>query len=86
MRYKARPRRPTKLDPYKDYIAARLAAAAPDAIQSNVLLEEIRARGYEGGERVVKVHVAKLRAASAILDPGAAPTPSPPATRNYGGS
>ena len=65
VRYKARPRRPAKLDPYKDYIAARLAAAAPDAIQSNVLLEEIRARGYEGGYTMVKVYVADLRAAQA---------------------
>ncbi len=61
VRYKERPRRSAKLDPYRAYIAARLAAAAPETIQANVLLEEIRARGYAGGYTMVKAHVAALR-------------------------
>ena len=31
-RYKPRPPRPTKLDPFKGYLAERLAAAAPECI------------------------------------------------------
>ncbi len=62
VRYKDRPRRSTKLDPYIAYIAARLAAAAPETIQANVLLEEIKARGHAGGYTMVKAHVAALRA------------------------
>jgi transposase len=65
VRYKERPRRPAKLDPYKDYIAARLAAAAPEAIQANVLLDEIKTRGYAGGYTMVKAHVAALRVCTA---------------------
>jgi transposase len=65
VRYKERPRRSAKLDPHKAYIAARLAAAAPETIQANVLLEEIRARGYAGGYTMVKAHVALLRARAA---------------------
>lgn len=68
-RYKERPKRPAKLDPYKDYISARLTAAAPDAIQANVLLEEIRARGYAGGYTMVKAYVAELRATAAPPEP-----------------
>jgi transposase len=43
MRDKARTRRATKLDPLKAYIAARLAAAAPETTPGKVLFEEIRA-------------------------------------------
>lgn len=68
VRYKERPRRPSKLDPYEGYIAARLAAAAPETIQANVLLEEIRTRGYAGGYTMVKAHVAALRA-QAVPEP-----------------
>jgi transposase len=80
VRDKARPRRATKLDPLKAYIAARLAAAAPETTPGKVLFEEIRAHGYEGGYTMVEVHVAELRAAQAAppelvvhdeIDPGA---------------
>jgi transposase len=57
------PKRPEKLDPFKDYIVARLAAAAPDSIPATVLFREIKARGYEGGETRVKVFVRGLRPA-----------------------
>ena len=37
--YPPRPRRPTKLAPYEDYVRARLAAAQPDVIPATVLLD-----------------------------------------------
>ena len=55
------PKRPEKLDPFKDYIAARMKAAAPDVIPAAVLLREIEARGYEGGYTRLKVFVRGLR-------------------------
>ncbi len=61
VRYKARPLRPAKLDPYKSYIEERLAAASPDRIPAKVLLDEIRALGYAGGYTMVKAFVASLR-------------------------
>ncbi len=58
---KAGPKRPEKLDPFKDYIAGRMKAAAPDVIPAAVLLREIRARGYDGGYTRLKVFVRGLR-------------------------
>ena len=60
-RYKPRPPRPTKLDPFKDYITERLAAAAPERIPASVLLRELRERGYAGGYTMLKLFVASLR-------------------------
>jgi transposase len=80
VRYRARPRREAKLDPHKDYIAARLAAAAPETIPGKVLFEEVRARGYADGYTMVKAYAAELRRAQAAppepvvrfeTDPGA---------------
>ena len=62
-RYKERPARPAKIDPFKDYIRERLAAAAPDLIPAKVLFDEIRERGYGGGYTMVKVFVATLKPA-----------------------
>ncbi|MGA1181743.1 MAG: IS21 family transposase [Pseudomonadales bacterium] len=58
---KAGPKRPEKLDAYKDYIAGRMKAAAPDVIPAAVLLREIQARGYDGGYTRLKVFVRGLR-------------------------
>ncbi|QRE74984.1 transposase [Methylobacterium aquaticum] len=44
-RYKERPLRPGKLDPFKGYVVERLAAAAPERIPASVLLGELRDRG-----------------------------------------
>ena len=44
------PKRPEKLDPFKDYIAERMQAAAPDAPPAAVFLREMQARGYDGGD------------------------------------
>ena len=40
--------RPSKLDPYKQYIDERVKAAAPDWIPATVLLRELRALGLSG--------------------------------------
>ena len=61
VRYKPRPPRATKLDPFKDYIADRLRAAAPEWLPGSVLLSELRERGYEGGYTMLKLFLASLR-------------------------
>lgn len=60
---KSGPKRLEKLDPFKDYIAGRMKAAAPDVIPAAVLLREIRARGYDGGYTRLKIFVRGLRPA-----------------------
>jgi transposase len=67
-RYKHRPPRASKLDPYKGYVVQRLAAAAPEGIPASVLLGELRERGYGGGYTMVKAFVASLRP-TAIVEP-----------------
>src|SRR5215831_14187514 len=57
---KSRGKRREKLDSFKDYIIARLRAAAPDRIPAVVLYREIKARGYDGGETRVKQFVRGL--------------------------
>jgi transposase len=53
--------RPSKLDPYKNYIDERVKAAAPDWIPATVLLRELRALGYLGGYSILKDRFATLR-------------------------
>ena len=60
-RYKPRPRRATKLAPFKDYVVERLRSAAPERIPASVLLRELRERGYSGGYTMLKALVASLR-------------------------
>jgi transposase len=60
-RYKPRPQRPAKLDPFKGYVVERLRAAAPESIPASVLLMELRERGYAGGYTMLKLFVASLR-------------------------
>ena len=66
VRYKPRPPRPTKLDPFKAYIVERLAAAAPELIPASVLLMELRERGYPGGYTMLKRFVASLKPQPAV--------------------
>jgi transposase len=47
-RYGPRAPRPTKLDPYKDYVLERIDAARPHWIPASVLHRELRERGYAG--------------------------------------
>jgi transposase len=63
-----RGQRPSKLDPYKHYLAERVEAAAPEWIPATVLLRELRARGYPGAISILKDHLAMLK-------PVAAPEP-----------
>jgi transcriptional regulator with XRE-family HTH domain len=60
-RYKPRPPRSTKLDPFKAYVAERLGSAAPEWIPASVLLMELRERGYCGGYTMLKLFVASHR-------------------------
>ena len=53
--------RPSKLDHYKQYIAERVKAAAPEWIPATVLLRELRALGYPGGMSILKDHLATLK-------------------------
>src|SRR5205809_2483922 len=61
VQYGPRPPVPTKLDPYKAIIEARLAAY-PE-LSAVRLLEEIRAAGYAGGYTQLKELVRRLRPA-----------------------
>ena len=53
--------RPSKLDHYKQYIAERVRAAAPEWIPATVLLRELRALGYAGGISILKDHLATFK-------------------------
>ena len=55
--YTPRPKRPTKLAPYEDYVRARLAAAQPDVIPATVLLRELAEQGYTGGISQLKAFI-----------------------------
>ncbi len=57
--YGPRRRRPSKLDPYKEIIGARLAEY-PE-LSAVRLYKEVRAAGYEGGYDQVKRHVREVR-------------------------
>ncbi|MEV5880632.1 ISL3 family transposase [Streptomyces sp. NPDC052101] len=59
------------LDPYKPHIHQRWAEGCTVARR---LFEEVRERGYPGGENVVKVYVAKLRAGFPPTPPRKAPS------------
>jgi transposase len=58
---KAPAKRVEKLNPFRDYVRERIAAAAPDAIPAVVLFRELRALGYDGCETRVKDFVRGLR-------------------------
>jgi transposase len=57
-----RPLRASKLDPYEDYILARLAQGCKSAAQIH---REITAMGFSGGSSNVKAYVAHLRTSTA---------------------
>lgn len=64
--YKVRPILPLKLDPFKNYIKARLAAAAPQWIPAPVIYREIMALGYIGKERQLRYFMATLKPNTSI--------------------
>lgn len=59
--YPERAPRPTKLDPFQDYLKARVQAAAPHWIPATVLLRELQERGYEGGISQLKAFLQPLK-------------------------
>lgn len=59
--YSPRASTPGKLDPHKDYIRERLAAARPEWIPATVIDREIRERGYQGSIRTLRYFMAELR-------------------------
>lgn len=61
------PRRPSLLDPYHEYIRERVRAGC---VNTAVLWDELRARGYTGGRTILKDFVRPLR-------PTQAPEPVP---------
>jgi transposase len=60
-RYKLRPSKPGKLDPFKDYLVKRVEAARPPWIPATVLAREIRGQGFTGCEKLVSRFVRALR-------------------------
>lgn len=57
--------RPSKLDPFKDYLNQRVEAARPKWIPATVLLRELRERGYDGGISILKTYLAPMKQAPA---------------------
>ncbi|MBT9260401.1 MAG: hypothetical protein KM310_11745 [Clostridiales bacterium] len=57
-RYKPRPPRPSKLDPFKPYLLKRISEGV---LNGSVLYAEIQAQGYTGGKTLVKDFVAPFR-------------------------
>ncbi len=69
VRYRSRPPVPTKLDPYKGIITARLDAFP--ALTAQWLFDEVRAAGSPGGDTPVKASVRQVPAAVARRTGGA---------------
>lgn len=59
--YKSRPSRPSKLEPWKEYIRARIEAASPNWIPASVIDREIRERGYKGSIRLLRYYMSELK-------------------------
>lgn len=59
-KYASRATRPSKLDPFRLYIAARIKAALPHRLPSPVFFREIRERGYTGGVRILRAYLQTL--------------------------
>jgi transposase len=53
--------KPIKIEPYRDYLKARVEAAHPDWIPATVLFDEIAALGYPGRLRMVSGYLATLK-------------------------
>jgi transposase len=62
--YGPRPAQPGKLDPFEEYLGARLKAGVWNA---QVLLRELRARGYAGGYTILTDWLRRQRQAAATV-------------------
>jgi transposase len=60
-KYGPRASKPTKLEPYHEYIAQRLAEASPYRLAASVILREIQALGYSGCSSQLRVYMASIR-------------------------
>lgn len=60
-KYRDRPSRPSKLEPFAAYLRERVEAARPHWIPATVLLREIREQGYVGGISQLKAFLAPLK-------------------------
>lgn len=60
-KYRDRPSRPSKLEPFAAYLRERVEAARPHWIPATVLLREIHERGYAGGISQLKAFLAPLK-------------------------
>lgn len=67
--HRVRAPRPTKLDPFKAYLAMRVREAHPDWLPATVLLRELQAEGYAGGISQLKAFLAPLKSAREVVDP-----------------
>ena len=59
--YPVQRRRGSKLDPFKDYLQARMAAAHPEWIPATVLYREILAMGYTGKVRILSEYLSAFK-------------------------
>jgi len=66
--YGPRSSRPTKLDPFHEYLRERISSAGQTHLTATVLLREIRELGYAGGVSQLKLSLVKIRPAKP-LDP-----------------
>ena len=71
--YGPRPPRPSKLDAFEPYLKERLAL--DPRLQASVLCREIRERGYDGAESMVRVRVAALKPKAPVAPGGQAALP-----------
>lgn len=53
--------KPSKLDPFKEYIAELLDTYTDPPITSQRVLEKIREKGYDGGRTILGEYVASVR-------------------------
>ena len=58
--YQRRVKRPSKLDPFKDYIRRRMEEGC---LNANVIFDEIRSQGYTGGKTILRTFMQPLRPA-----------------------
>ena len=64
--YPKRQFRPTKLQPYHDYLRTRIETAKPYWIPATVLLRELTSLGYEGGITMLKEHIKQYKPSTPV--------------------
>lgn len=62
--YKPRPTRPSKLDPYKEYLRKEMEKTEP--LSAVRLFEEIQKKGYKGGLTILKDFISPLKSKKAV--------------------